>query len=77
MSTTIHYHVGKYLSELFNPLTSSEYTIKNSFDAVTQIKHIPQVLFDQDYRFVLFHVVSLFTNVPLQKQSTLYLKRSM
>ena len=30
----VHYHVGKYLSELFNPLTSNECTIKDYFDAV-------------------------------------------
>ena len=62
---TVHYHVGKYLSELFNPLTSNEYTIKDSFDAATRINNIPQELFDQGYRFVSFDVVSLFTNVPL------------
>ena len=44
---TVHYHVGKYLSELLNPLTSNEYTIKDSFDALTLIKNIPQELFDR------------------------------
>ena len=39
---TVHYHVGKYLSELSNPLTSNEYTIKYFFDAVTRIKNIPK-----------------------------------
>ena len=49
---TVHYHVGKYLRDLLNPLTSNEYTIKDSFDA---------------YIFVSFEVLSLFTNVSLQK----------
>ena len=39
---TVHYHVGKYLRDLLNPLTSNEYTIKDSFDAVTRIKNMPQ-----------------------------------
>ena len=71
----VHYQVGKYLSELFNPLTYNEYTIKDSFDAVTRIKNIPQELFDQGYRFVSFDVVSLFTNEPLQKSINIILKQ--
>ena len=47
---SVHYHVRKYLRELFNPLTSNEYTIKGSFDAVTPILNILQELFDQGYR---------------------------
>ena len=43
--------------------------IKDSFDAVTRIKNIPQELFDQGYRFASFDVVSFFTNVPLQKNN--------
>ena len=71
----MHYQVGKYLSELFTPLTANEYTIKDSFDAVTRIKNIPQELFDEGYRFVSFDVVSLFTNVPLQKTINIILKK--
>ena len=71
----MHYNVGKYLSEVLNPLTSNEYTIKDSFDAVTRIKNIPQELFDQGYIFVSFDVVSLFTNVPLQKTIDIILKK--
>ena len=71
----MHYHVGKYLRDLLNPLTSNEYTIKDSFDAVTRIKNIPQELFDQGYIFVSFDVVSLFTNVPLQKTIDVILKK--
>ena len=40
MTGTVHYHVGNYLREFFNPLTSIEYPIKESFHAVTQIKNI-------------------------------------
>ena len=71
----VHYHVVKYLSELLNPLTNNEHTIKNSFDTVTRIKNIPQELLDQGYRSVLFDVVSLFTNLPLQKTINIILKK--
>ena len=71
----MHYNVGKYLSELLNPLTSKEYTIKDYFDAVTRIKNIPQELFNQGYIFVSFDVVALFTNVPLQKTIDVILKK--
>ena len=37
---TIHYSVGKYLSELLNPLTQSMYTVKDSFDAANKINQI-------------------------------------
>ena len=72
---TVHYHVGKYLSELFNLLTSNEYTIKDSFEAATRINNIPLELFDQGYIFVSFDVVSLFANVPLQKAINIILKK--
>ena len=71
----VHYQLRKHLSELFNPLTYNEYTIRDSFDAVTRIKNIPQELLDQGYRFVSFDAVSLFTNEPLQKTSNIVLKK--
>ena len=71
----MHYHGGKYFSELFNPLTSNEYIIKDSFDAVTRTKNILGELFDQGYGFVSFDVVSVFTNVPLQKAINIVLKK--
>ena len=69
-------HVGKYLSELLNPLTSNEYTIKDSLDAVTPIKNIPEELFDQGYRFVSLDVVYLFTNMLLRKNNQHCIKNS-
>ena len=64
---TTHYSVGKYISELLQPLTQNEFTLKDSFDAASRIKLIPSELFDQGYKFVSFDVESLFTNVPLQR----------
>ena len=71
----VHYHVGKYLSEIFNPLTNNEYTIKDSFDAAARINNIPQELFDQRYRFLSFNVVFLFTNMSLQKTINIISKK--
>ena len=67
----MHYQVGKCLSGFFNPLTSTDYIIKDSFDAATRIKNIPLKLFDEGYKFTSFDAVSLFTKVPLQKTITI------
>ena len=72
---SIHYHVEQYLSKIFQPLTINDYNIKDSFDAGNQIKNIPKELFIEGYRFVLFDVESLFTNVPLQRSVNVILKR--
>ena len=57
-----HYSVGKYISELLQPFTQSEFTLKNTFDATDRIKSIPPDLFIQGYKFVSLDVESLFTN---------------
>ena len=64
---TTHYSVGKFLSELLQPLTQNEYTLKDTFDAANRIKAISPALFTEGYEFVSFDVESLFTNVPLQR----------
>ena len=69
IDTTVitHYSVGKFLSELLQPLTQNEYTLKDTFDAANRIKAISPTLFTEGYEFVSFDVESLFTNVPLQR----------
>ena len=64
---TTHYGVGKYLANLLNPLTTNEYTFRDSFDAAEKIRAIPKTLFDEGYVYVSFDVESLFTNVPLKR----------
>ena len=59
------HEVGKYLAKLLNPLTTNEFSVKNSFDATIRIQNIPQDLLDKSYKFVSFDVESLFTNIPL------------
>ncbi|XP_066931458.1 uncharacterized protein [Clytia hemisphaerica] len=72
---TTHYSVGKYLTNLLNPLTVNDYTLKDSFDAAEKIKQIPKELFDDGYVFVSFDVTSLFTNVPLSKTINIIIDR--
>ena len=55
-TNTPHYNVGKFLSNLLHPLT--DYSLTDSFDAVTQINNIPKHLFREGYQFVSFDVVS-------------------
>ena len=74
-TTTPHYNVGKFLSSLLNPFTVNDYNLRDSFHALSEIKTIPQSLFDKDYRFVSFDIVSLFTNVPLKRTIEIILKR--
>ena len=72
---TPHYNVGKFLAKLLNPLAQNEYTLRDSFHAVSEIKSIPKELFAEGYRLVSFDVVSLFTNVPLTKTVKIILDR--
>ena len=72
---TPHYNVGKFLAELLNPLAHNEYTLRDSFHAVSDLKSIPNELFTQGYRLVSFDVVSLFTNVPLERTVQIILDR--
>ena len=73
-STTPH-NVGKFLSQLLNPLTLNKHTIADFFHAVSTINSIPTEVFDHCYKFVSFDVESLFTNVPLTPTIEIILKR--
>ena len=69
------YSVGKYLSELLNPLTYIEYSLRDSFDAANKITRIlPLVKENEEYMFVSLDVVSLFTNVSLCKTVNIILQ---
>ena len=63
------------LSSLLNHLTINDYNLRDSFHAVSEIKSIPQNVFEEGYRFVSFNLVSLFTNVPLKRTIDIILKR--
>lgn len=71
-----HYKVGQYLTNLLNPLTQNDYSLKDTFHAAERIKSIPEELLqNDDYVFVSLDVVSLFTNVPLTKTVNIVLDR--
>ena len=46
---TTHYTIGKYLTNLLNPLTINEYSLKDSFDTANKIRNIPKELFDDTF----------------------------
>ncbi len=72
---TAYQPVTKYLTNLLNPLTTNEFTIKDSFDVVSHINSIPNKLFDDGFLFVSFDVKSLITNIPLTKTVNIILQR--
>ena len=70
-----HYSVGQYLTNLLNPPTHNELTLKDSFDAAEKIRNIPNNMFEDGYVFVSLDVESLFTKVPLKRTIHIILKR--
>ena len=40
INNTPHYGVGKFLTNLLNPLTQNEYTVEDSFEAINMIRKI-------------------------------------
>ena len=72
---TAYQPVVKYLFRLLNPLAHNDFSLQDSFDAVTLVRSIPQNLFSEGYRFVSFDVKSLFTNIPLKKTVHIILHR--
>ena len=70
-----YYGIGKYLSSLLNLSTHSDYSVKDTFQAVNKICSIPPELFEQGYCYYSMEVVSLFTNVPLNRTIKIILKR--
>ena len=73
-TNTAHYGIVKFSSSLFNPLTENEFIIKNSFKAAYRIQITPTELFDIGYKFTSFGIMSLLTNVPLNR--TLIMKET-
>ena len=59
---TASYYLGKHLAKILATLTKSEYTVQNTKDFVSFItpKKMPS-----NHHLILFGVVSLFTNVPI------------
>ena len=73
-SNTPHYKMGKFLANLLNPLTQNDHSGEDSFEASSRIQNISPTLFERGYVFFSFDIVSLFTNVPLDKTIKIILK---
>ena len=74
-SNTPHYKMAQFLANLLNPLTQNDHSVKDSFEASSRIQNISPTLFELGYVFVSFDVVSLFTNVALDRTIKIILKR--
>ena len=56
------YSLDKYLNPILSPLTTNEFTVKNSFDFAEEV-----VNYDHDLYMASLDVESLFTNIPLEE----------
>ena len=70
-----HCLVGKYLASLLYPLTTNEFSLKDSFDAANRIKVISSYLLENGYQYVSIDVKSLFTNVSVKRAVDIILRR--
>ena len=56
------YLLAKYLNPILSPLTTNEFTVKNSFDFAEEV-----VNYDHNLYMASLDVESLFTNIPLEE----------
>ena len=61
---TLNYNVSKYFIPILKPLTTNQYTIKDTFSFVKTLIDIPNA---NEYVMASFDVTNLFTNVPLDE----------
>ena len=60
---TFSYNLARFLCDLLSPLVPNDYSFKDTFSFVTQIKNA-----DLSKNFLVsYDVTSLFTNIPLQE----------
>ena len=59
---TFNYNLARFLCDLLSPLVPNDYSCKDTFSFVSQIKNA-----NLSKIFVSFGVTSLFTNIPPQK----------
>ena len=58
---TFNYNLARFLCDLFSPLVLNDYSCKDTFSFVSQIKNTNL----SKKLFVFYDVTSLFTNIPL------------
>ena len=56
------YWLAKYLNPILSPLTTNEFTVKNSFDFAEEVVH-----YDHNLYMASLDVDSSFTNIPLEE----------
>ena len=54
--------LAKYLNPIFSPLTTKEFTVKNSFDFAEEV-----INYDYEIYRASLSVESLFINIPLEE----------
>ena len=60
---TFNYNLARFLCDLFSPLVPNDYSCKDTFSFVSQIKNA-----NLSKKFLVsYDVTSLFTNIPLQE----------
>ena len=60
---TFNYNLSRFLCDLLSPLGPNDYSCKDTFSFVSQIKNA-----NLSKKFLVFYnVTSLFTNIPLQE----------
>ena len=60
---TFNYNLARFLSDLLSPLVPNDYSCKDTFSFVSQIKNA-----NLSKKFLVsYDVTSLFTNIPLQE----------
>ena len=67
---TSHGLVGK----LLYPLTTNEFSLKDSFDVANRIKAFLSYLFENGYQYLSFDVESLFTNIIIKRTADIILR---
>ena len=60
---TFNYNLGRFLCDLFSPLVPNDYSSKDTFSFVSQIKNVNR----SAKVLVSYNVTSLFTNISLQE----------
>ena len=69
---TATHKTARYLCKLLAPLGKSDYTVESTRDFIDKIKNSKA---PSGYKMISFDVVSLFTNVPLQKTIDIILRK--
>ena len=60
---TFNYNLAKFFVPILEPLTQNEFTVKNSFEFVSELKNLNF----QQFTMASFDIESLFTNIPLDE----------